>query len=190
METGLRSILKTDEGRRDREETGRIRESRIQQWAIVSKCLKKSTHKSVQTIPAQRTKQNLLHRQDRQRCQTDSILTLLQRLNLLSLYIPPSLSGPVGYLLPRLPASPLPRCLAHVMSRLRQYHAEYTYSIARWQIVFYLAWAPLWRDKGSEEEGKEDGERQELEGSEGTGRTGEGGSKSVRRRLSASLGEK
>lgn len=48
METGLRSILKTDEGRRDREETGRIRESRIQQWATASKCLKKK-HTQIST---------------------------------------------------------------------------------------------------------------------------------------------
>lgn len=76
-------------------------------------------------------------------CQTNFILTLLQRLNLLSLSITASLGGPVGYLLLKLPASPLPQRSAHAMSRLCQYRVGYTYSIARWQIVFYWAWNPL-----------------------------------------------
>lgn len=94
---------------------------------------------------------------EQQHCQVNFILTLLQRLNLLSHCISPPLTGPVGYLLLNLPASPLPPRSAHIVSRLCQYRVEYTYSVARWQIIFYWVWNPLTRQRkwrGGERTGK------------------------------------
>lgn len=101
------------------------------------------------------TKLNPMQREDQQHCQINFILTLLQRPNFFFHSIIALLGGPVGYLLPSRPGSPITFVLGprrvKVMSIPHPAHL-----LHRMMDSVLLSLKPFDKPKESEEEGEEE----------------------------------